>query len=751
MLKESITKENDNRSMKDTRCSKNAPATTPASGPAEVAARLNTARKVGEFCSCDHPRCLAACRSASDRCSDMLAAGGQLIFSAGRGAIGNIGRWVAVEEPYVDDYLSALNRAGIDETRLSSEVTPEGLVRFTRLVCAAGDSTGDREKIREMLDGPVADGIRVNLAPAAEPAAEEGDTVPPDRNTWVLDVRRRLGLGPARDEPGAEATGEKPAIVLADIYPVELARFINSLDIETDIGRISARFVVPYLEQTFDGGVSRDSLVPRSTTARFIRLLRALSPGNQRRFITAAMETSHSFTLFAAAVLEAVPIHLLADVFSEIRPEEHTVHPRIVERFHHLRRLTGHTDRNDGHGAANAEGPSLDSGEGSLLVTSVLDEMPVAQAAPPAAGKTVPGPPAGPGAEFSATAKRRAILKVLLDLFERSTGRQEAESYADAISPLFTQALDEGDWSGLARDWADLAEVTARHRETKPHLAAALERTRASFLTIQALEKFTGCITAGNEEARGHATRLLPALGDRAAESLVLALIASRERRQRRRLLDAVVSLGARAVPLAVRRITDHRWYVVRNMIAIVKEAGDRQAAERLLTLSRHPQFQVRKELIGALLAMEHPAGLKMVERAFREGDAKMRSACIGLLGANRSAGAVDLLLGVLDERNGDSKPFSPAQQASAVWALGQIGDPAALPVLHRRLRRRRVFSAAEGRDLKMAILRSLGGYPPEEAAPLARWGADNGDDDEAAACRRLLNGIRRRDKGTER
>jgi len=750
MFKESITKENGIRSMKQTSGTQTTPEKDQELGLAEVVARLNTARKVGEFCSCDHPRCLAACRSASQRAAGMLTGSEAMIFSGATGTISTGGQSITLSEPYVSDYLSALHRAGIDEMRLNAEATPEGLVRFTRLICAADNRSADRDEIRKLLEGPVAEGIRVTLGPSARPESEAEGNPPPVSDVWQAAVRRRLGHDPA---PGTDNGDfdDGPAVILADINPVDLARLINSLEIETDIGRISARFVAPYLEQTFAGGLNRDSMVPRRTIVRFIHLLRALSPGNQLRFITAALETSHSFTLFAAAVMEAVPIHLLAEVFTGIRPEEHTVHPRIVERFQQLVRLTGHAERDNEPEAAETEGPRHDSGEGNLLTASVLDEMPGAVAAAPDTTDTGQRATAGPGAEFSATARRRAVLRVLLDLFERATSRQEAETYAETLPPLFSEALDDNDLAGLARDWTDLAAVTARHRETKPQLGQALEQIRTSFLTIQNLEQLTVIIATGSDEDRNHVCRLLPALGDRAGDSLVLALIAARERQHRKRLLDAVVSLGSRAVPLALKRITDHRWYVVRNMIAIVRETGGRQAAERMLTLSRHPQFQVRKELMGALLSMGHPSGLKLVGRGLRDGDSKMRSACIGLLGSHRSTGSVEMLLGVLDDRTGKNKPFSQAQKASAIWALGQIGDPAALPPLHRRLRRRRLFSASNDHALNMAILRSLDGYPPEEAAPLASWGVDHGDDDEATACRRLLGRMRRRTKGTHR
>jgi len=78
----------------------------------------------------------------------------------------------------------------------------------------------------------------------------------------------------------------------------------------------------------------------------------------------------------------------------------------------------------------------------------------------------------------------------------------------------------------------------------------------------------------------------------------------------------------------------------------------------------------------------------------------------------------------------------------SAVWSLGQIGDSTVLPELHDLLKNKRVFKSSGTHELKMAILRSLPEYPLAKVEPLARWGANHGDEDEAATCSRLLSDI---------
>lgn len=724
----------------------------------ELFVQLNSARKTGEFCFCDHPRCLWAAERAAEIVNDFVEEAGEVIFSAGDRSIIAGGSRVETTEPYLADFAAALQAADINVIRLASGVSADGLVRFIRLLAACSDPAVGDGQIRQLLCGSVAEGIRVGMAPPSAVTSgddQAGGSSDIDESVWKATVRSLLSVEPAVDENGekADMTGGEVAtnrqeaadVVLVDIDPRQLAELINSLDFAGDVDLIAGHFLVPYLQQTMDRGASKQSMVPAQTITRFLHLLRGLSPGHQLRFITAALEISYRYTLFAGAVLEAVPIHLAVQAFEGIRTEENTVHPRIVSRYEALCRLTGWS-------AGEVRAAVAEKGEDEIEVGGGEGTMLGALPADTPAGKPgrAPGQPL-PGrqirsaiaAEFTTAGMRKALIRVSLDLLERATSLDETRTYSDTLSGLFTEALNEKDWAGLNHDWAELTGLVGRGQKTRPFLGKALQRIQKSFLTIQAMDQIVDGIKSSTAEIRAVIQKWLPALGNAAGESLVLALIATSDRTQRRNLLSAIVAFGEAAIPLALKRITDHRWYVVRNMISIIREVGDKSAGEDILTLSRHVQFQVRRELVNTLLALQHSEGLVLAEEGIRGSDRKMRSACIGLLGSHRVDGARTLLIRILEDTFRGEIPFSQAQKVSAVWALGQIGNSTVLPALHDLLKKKRVFKSPGIHELKMAILRSLPGYPLSEVQPLAGWGASHGDEDEATMCSRMIKEIK--------
>ncbi len=699
--------------------------------------RLNTARKLGEFFSSDHPCFLEAVEGAAEIINGFGEYAGELSYSSNDGSISSGGTRFKPEEPYLDDFAAALRTANITVIRLARGVAAAGLASFTSLLAACTDLDVGTGKIRQLISGLVADGIRVGMTPAGGPAVESvplGQSV--EEAVWKTEVQRLFGVIPAcKSAPGAGTeTGEN--VVLANINPRRLAGLINTFDSVVTADTVYEKFLMPYLRQVADGESGSEGLIPDHVQLRFIQFLRALSPGHQVRFTTAVLETSHSFTPFATGVLEAIPVQLAGKALARIKTEENTVHPRITSRFEALCRLTGWNPSADDQ-SPQAPGEvdiDVNTVDGVVRCTPRFEKA--------AAGTAPPVRRISFAAEFTPAGKRKALIRVGLDLLERSTTLEEARVQSRVLPQLFTEALNERDWIGLNRDWIDLVALVKKGQASRPFLTKTLRRIRESFITAQTMERIVIGIENCSAETGELFKQWLPALGPAAGDAMIKALIESNNRSRRRHLLSAIVCFGQDAVPLALKRISDPRWYVVRNMITIIREVGDKRAAEDLLTLTNHAQFQVRRELINTLLALDHPEGLELAESCIRSGDRKLRSASIGLLGSHRVDGARNILLQVLKDQESRGVPYSQPQKVSAIWALGQIGNRAVLPELQQFLKKSRMFKSPDKHELKMAILRSLPGYQLKDVEALARWGMANGDEDEAASCSMLVSNI---------
>ena len=195
---------------------------------------------------------------------------------------------------------------------------------------------------------------------------------------------------------------------------------------------------------------------------------------------------------------------------------------------------------------------------------------------------------------------------------------------------------------------------------------------------------------------RESALRLLQALGPRATNSLI-DLLAEEEDRNRRKLLIGLLTQVAADDPAQiVSRLGDDRWYVVRNLLTVLRETSTQTASEAVLAAVNHPDGRVRVEALRALGTADADA-VKRLTRAFGDADEKVRHASIGMLGAAASPDAEAALIIALNDRQTRHN-----DRLRVVLALGLLNTRQANEALRRIATKRFVFGS-QARSLRDA------------------------------------------------
>jgi hypothetical protein len=205
----------------------------------------------------------------------------------------------------------------------------------------------------------------------------------------------------------------------------------------------------------------------------------------------------------------------------------------------------------------------------------------------------------------------------------------------------------------------------------------------------------------------------LHGLGLAAARVLLEALVESRSRPTRRFLLDRLARFGPQIQPLIEGRLRDGRWFVQRNMIALLRAAECRPGTALATRFLQNPDERIRREAV--LWCLDTP---ETRERAIIEGLRDSSSDVLRpALQAARS-GLPHSAVPVLAKRVLDTD-FPPGFRVLALSLLGRSGNVLALEAL--------LHFAASGRTLLGRP--RLAGKSPEMIAAvtaLARtWRAD--------------------------
>ena len=342
-----------------------------------------------------------------------------------------------------------------------------------------------------------------------------------------------------------------------------------------------------------------------------------------------------------------------------------------------------------------------------------------------------PGPPGPPSssalssrsASGSPTLTDEAVDRQLAETLFDLLGRFKDEKAAPVLArlnqlvqgALARGSLDEAAYAleGMTR----LAADEAVPEPTRAALRAQIERSCGSE-TLSVLAASLGA-TPGPA-----AVQLVRLLGPGAIRSLLQVLVQEKVRVRRRRIFDLLTALGPDVVPEATQWLMDPNWYVVRNMIALLRTVGGRSSLPTVRRLTGHPDFRVRLEALRSLLELDPATGRGYLVRAMADPDPRAATAAVELAGQHGGPAVVAPLLDVL--RRWDARGRRRAVRLAALQALGRVGRPEALPRLARFFRERWVpfGSRAERR----AAYASLQGYPPDVRASLVMRGLHSRD-----------------------
>lgn len=223
--------------------------------------------------------------------------------------------------------------------------------------------------------------------------------------------------------------------------------------------------------------------------------------------------------------------------------------------------------------------------------------------------------------------------------------------------------------------------------------------------------------------------RIIDRLGTEAADALLQALSAARSRFVRRQLFDRLSRIGPRVLPYLVARLSDPRWYVVRNMLALIHEVGVWPAGLDIAPLLHHQEARVRAEAVR--LALSHPPERSRAV-CVALADPDRRVVALGLAAAEESCPPAAEVFLVAHARN---EELAPELGRAAVRALAGLGSARALRALvDLCLWRRWLFwkRLAPASPPVLEAIRALAARWPEDqrAQAVLRRAARSGDPD---------------------
>jgi HEAT repeat protein len=318
------------------------------------------------------------------------------------------------------------------------------------------------------------------------------------------------------------------------------------------------------------------------------------------------------------------------------------------------------------------------------------------------------------------------FTRVLLDMLSGAAEAREVTPVIRRIESVFRSQIE-------SRHYVEALNLIAELREIHGH-KNEIEQLIGSFAAGDAVQRLVESVQEAPAEFAQLVRRLTDALGTSAHRSLLEALASENSRSRRRRLFDFIASIGPAIVPEALPFLKDERWYVLRNMIVLLRTVQDKTSLPQIRELAQHPDLRVKMEAIKSLFAIDPNVPRSLLDNLLEDPDPKVSEAAITMVGAYGIKEGIDPLLRMLE--GNDMMGAKRMIRIKVMKALGDIGEPRALAQLDRFMKPS--ILPWPSKDERYAAWQTLHRYPADAREPFVERGLKSKDPQIRAICVKL-------------
>ncbi len=186
----------------------------------------------------------------------------------------------------------------------------------------------------------------------------------------------------------------------------------------------------------------------------------------------------------------------------------------------------------------------------------------------------------------------------------------------------------------------------------------------------------------------------------------------------RRTVINILIEVGRRDIALVANGLNDGRWYVVRNIIYILRQIRDRSSVEYIIKSTGHPDKRVKKEVVQALGEMGADKALDIIKEYMSDGAESVRIAAFRAGGQIGTPSSKRLVIDQIGSKIFSDKNFSEKKEIFKV--LGRWKEKNVIDFLVRIIQKRGLFNSTKNNETRAAAIHCLGLMGAEDVRHLA-------------------------------
>ncbi len=303
-----------------------------------------------------------------------------------------------------------------------------------------------------------------------------------------------------------------------------------------------------------------------------------------------------------------------------------------------------------------------------------------------------------------------SIMEVVLEVIDAEPMSEKSELLILNLTDLVHYFVEVGDFASLITVYDRLQ----RHRlESEAFSIPIAEQTLLLFTQEEFVTTVLNGFEAWGSEKQSEIRQLICHVSAPFIDPLIDRLAAEESMTMRQFILALLIEIGEPAKQAAIKRLHDKRWYLVRNLVMLLRRFNDPEVMQPLRLLIGHPHPKVHLEALKTYQHFNDPKADRYLLHELRVNNSQRQQNAAFLARNSRSAEVHQELLTLFIEL--EKSGFDPDYELRTVFvkSMGEIGAELFLPALHQALKGRSLLRPTLFNQYKGLIVQSFLKYPP--------------------------------------
>lgn len=312
--------------------------------------------------------------------------------------------------------------------------------------------------------------------------------------------------------------------------------------------------------------------------------------------------------------------------------------------------------------------------------------------------------------------KTGKIYEILFEMLFQAESAVEYEDVHRLLKEVFLYCLDRRDLKlvvDIMKKTRELADSPSTPDTIRKQMNVLLSSVNSSE-SVKSVGQIFDSVTDIDEALLNEYTGFL----DRNAIVPLMTILGDLESIHGRKVvINILIQLGTKDIQTIAKGLQDPRWYVVRNIIYILRHIGDKKAVEYLLNTAKHTDERVRKEAIKALGELKSPLALQTLRDCLNDAELSIRKSAARALGSIGSETAKRVVLEKVSAKDFQSRGFDEKKDFYEV--LANWHDAGMVEFMVKILKKKSLFRRAKLDEERACAAYCLGLLGNRDALPM--------------------------------